>query len=132
MYDVPASVWMVVLAGVIGIPAWTCVQLYRGADDAGLGRRPAALVAGGAAALLGGWLAASALLADRLVYHQEPGQPKPWLGVAVLGVLTTLLAATRIRPVARTLAAPGTAARLILPHTLRLVGASFLIVMALG
>jgi hypothetical protein len=132
MYDVPALVWVVVLAGAIGIPAWTCVELYRGAQGAGLGRRPAALVSGGAAVLLGGWLAVSALLADRLVYHQNPGQTKPWLAVALLGVLGTLLAATRIPLVARVLAAPGTTARLILPHTLRLAGASFLIVMALG
>jgi hypothetical protein len=43
-----------------------------------------------------------------------------------------LLAATRIPVMARVLAAPGTPARLALPHTLRVVGVTFLLVMALG
>jgi hypothetical protein len=52
--------------------------------------------------------------------------------VAVAGTLTGLLAATRIPPMARILAAPGTAARLTVPHTLRVVGVTFLLVMAQG
>jgi len=43
-----------------------------------------------------------------------------------------LLAATRIPVVARILAAPGTPARLTMPHTLRVVGMTFLLVMAQG
>jgi hypothetical protein len=52
--------------------------------------------------------------------------------VAVAGTLLVLLAATRIPVVARVLATPGTAARLALPHTLRVVGVTFLLVMAQG
>ena len=85
-----------------------------------------------AAAVLGGWLVASGLLARAGVYHQASGQAAPWFGVASAGTLTGLLAATRIPVVARILAAPGTPARLALPHTLRVVGVTFLIVMALG
>ena len=132
MDDLPVYVWAVVLIGVIGIPASTCLALYRGAHAARLGPRRAALVAGGAAALLAGWLVVSAVLADNFVYRQRPGETRPWLGVAVAGVLLALLASTRIPLVARTLTAPGAAARLTMPHTLRFAGVAFLIVMALG
>ncbi len=132
MYDLPSYVWVLVLIGVLGIPATTCVMLYRGAIAAGLSRRTAATVAGVAAAVLGGWLLASGLLARADVYHQPSGQAAPWFGVAFAGVLLVLLAATRIPPMPRVLAAPGTAARLALPHTLRVVGVTFLIVMVQG
>jgi hypothetical protein len=52
--------------------------------------------------------------------------------VAVAGTLLVLLAATRIPVVARILTAPGTPARLALPHSLRVVGVTFLLVMAQG
>jgi hypothetical protein len=132
MYDQPSYIWALVLIGVIGIPAITCVVLYRGAIAAGLSRRTATTVAVVAAAVLGGWLVASGLLARAGTYHQPSGQAAPWFGVAVAGTLTGLLAATRIPVVARVLAAPGTAARLALPHTLRVVGVTFLLVMAQG
>jgi hypothetical protein len=132
MYDQPSYVWALVLIGVIGIPAITCLMLYRGAIAAGLGRRTATTVAAGAAAGLGGWLLASGLLARAGAYHQPSGQAAPWFGVAVAGILLGLLAATRIPVVARILAAPGTPARLTLPHTLRVVGVTFLLVMAQG
>ena len=47
-------------------------------------------------------------------------------------ILTRLLAATGIAPVARVLAAPNTVARLALPHTLPVVGVTFLLVMTQG
>jgi hypothetical protein len=121
-----------VLIGVIGIPTVTCVMLYRGAITAGIGRRTAAAVTTVAAAVLGGWLLVSGLLARAGVYHQASGQAAPWFGVAVAATLLGLLAATRIPLMARILAAPGTTARLALPHTLRVVGVTFLIVMAQG
>jgi hypothetical protein len=132
VYDLPSYVWALVLAGVIGIPAITCLMLYRGALAAGLSRRTATMVTVVAAAGLGGWLLASGLLARAGVYHQPSGQAAPWFGVAVAGTLLGLLAASRIPPMPRVLAAPGTAARLTLPHTLRVVGVTFLLVMALG
>jgi hypothetical protein len=132
VYDLPSYIWALVLIGVIGIPATTCLVLYRGAVAAGLSRRTATTVAAAAAAGLGGWLLASGLLARAGTYHQPSGQAAPWFGVAVAGTLLMLLAATRIPVVARILAAPDTPARLALPHTLRVVGVTFLLVMAQG
>ena len=133
MYDLPIYVWALVLAGVIGIPAATCAVLYRGAVAAGVGRRAATAVTATTAAVLGGWLVVSGLLARAGVYRQDPGEAAvPWLLVVVAGILIALLLATRIPIVSRILADPGTPARLALPHTLRVVGVLFLIVMAQG
>ena len=132
MYDLPGYVWALVLAGVIGIPATTCAVLYRSAVAAGVGRRAATAVTASAAAVLGGWLTVSGLLARAGVYRQDSGEVVPWLLVVVTGTLIALLLATRIPIVARILADPGTPARLALPHTLRVVGVLFLIVMAQG
>jgi len=128
VYDLPGFVWALVLTGVIGIPATSSLMLLRGAVVAGLGRRAAAAVAAAAAAVLGGWIVTSSLLARAGVYHRGIG-----LGVlAFAGVLLGLLAATRIPVIVRILATPGTPARLAVPHTLRVVGVVFLLVMALG
>jgi hypothetical protein len=132
MYDLPTYVWALVLAGVIGIPAATCALLYRGAVAAGVGHRAATVVAATTAAGLGGWLVVSGLLAGAGVYSLEPGEGVPWLLMMFTTTLTALLLATRIPLVSRILAAPVTPARLALPHTLRIVGVLFLIVMAQG
>jgi hypothetical protein len=132
MYDLPSYVWALVLAGAIGIPAFTSAVLYRGAVVAGLGRRAATTVAATTVAILGGWLVVSGLLARAGVYRQETGETVPWFLVAVAGTLIALLLATRFPHISRILADPGTPARLALPHSLRVVGVSFLIVMALG
>ena len=132
MYDPPGYLWAITFAGVIAIPATTCAVLYGGAVRAGLGRRRAALLAGGAVAVLGGWLAASAVIAGHGWYHTPLGHGVPWLPVAVTGYAGLLLALRRIPVVARALAAPGLTSRLELPHTFRVAGAGFLITMALG
>lgn len=132
MYDLPIYVWALVLAGAIGIPAATSAVLYRGAIAAGLGRRAATTVTATTATVLGGWLVVSGLLARTGVYRQDPGETVPWFLVAVGGILIALLLATRIPLISRILSDPGTPARLVLPHSLRVVGISFLIVMALG
>jgi hypothetical protein len=49
-YDPPAYLWAITTATTAAIPAATCIVLYGGAKRAGLGRRRAALLAGGAAA----------------------------------------------------------------------------------
>jgi len=64
MYDPPACVWALTIAGPIAIAAVTCIVLYRGAERAGLGRRRAVLLAGAATVLLSGWFTASALIAS--------------------------------------------------------------------
>jgi hypothetical protein len=133
MYDPPSYLWAITIAGIIAIPAATCVVLYGGAVRAGLGRRRAALLAGGAAVVLGGWFTASAVIAGHGWYHTRLGHGVPWLPVAVVGFLGLLLALRRTPVVARALTAPGTVNRLEIPHAFRVVeGAAFLLMMALG
>src|SRR5712691_13422244 len=127
MYDPPAYLWAITIAGPTAIAAATCIVLYGGAERAGLGRRRAALLAGAAALLLGGWFTATALIAGHGWYHTLP-----WLPVAVAGFLGTLLALSRIPVVARALAAPGMASRLVRPHSFRVAGVVFLFYLALG
>lgn len=132
MYDPPGYLWALTIAGTIGIPALTCVVLYRGAELAGLGRGRSATLAGAAAVVLGGWLAASGAIAATGAYQSQLGKQPPWLAIATAGVLVTLLAASRIPAVGRALSAPGMTSRLMLPHTFRVAGVAFLITMALG
>jgi len=132
MYDPPGYVWAITLVGVVAVPLATCVVLYGGAIRAGRGRRRAASLAGVAAILLGGWFAASGVIAGHGWYHTRLGHGVPWLPVAVLGSLIALLALRRVPVVARALAAPGTTERLEVPHVFRVAGVAFLITMALG
>jgi hypothetical protein len=132
MYDPPGYLWAITLAGVIAVPAMTCAVLYGGAVRAGLGRRRAALLAGGAAALFGGWFTASAVIAQHGWYHARLGHGVPWMPVAAAGFLGLLLVLARIPEVRQTLAAPGMTGRLELPHSFRVAGIGFLITMALG
>ena len=83
MYDPPGYLWAITIAGITAIPAATSLVLYGGAVRAGLGRRRAALLAGGAAAVLGGWFTASAVIAGHGWYHARLGHGVPWLPVAV-------------------------------------------------
>jgi hypothetical protein len=131
MYDPPAYIWAITIAGPTAIAALTRIALYGGAERARLGRRRAALLAGAAAVLLGGWLTASAVIAGHGWYHARLSQV-PWLPVAVAGFLGTLLALSRIPVVARALTAPGMASRLVRPHSFRVAGVVFLLYLALG
>ncbi len=133
MYDPPGYLWAITIAGVIAIPAATCAVLYGGAVRASLGRTRAALLAGAAAIVLGGWFTASAVIAGHGWYHTRLGHGVPWLPVAVAGFLGLLLALRRIPVVARALTAPGTVNRLEIPHSFRVAGgAAFVLTMALG
>ena len=133
MYDPPGYLWAITIAGITAIPAATSLVLYGRAVRAGLGRRRAALLAGGAAVVLGGWFTASAVIAGHGWYHARLGHGVPWLPVAFVGFLGLLLALRRIPVVARALAAPGTVSRLELPHSFRVAeGTAFLLIMALG
>ena len=133
MYDPPGYLWALTIAGMIAIPAATCLVLYGGAVRAGLSPRRAALLAGGAAVVLGSWFTASAVIAGHGGYHARLGHGVPWLPVAVAGFLALLLALRRIPVVARALAAPGMVSRLELPHTFRVAeGTAFLLLMFLG
>jgi hypothetical protein len=127
MYDPPAYLWAITIVGPVAVAALTCIVLYGGAERAGLGRKRAALLAGAAAAVLGGWLTASAVIADHGWYRTLP-----WFPVAITGYLGVLLALRRIPVVARALAAPGMTGRLELPQTPRVVGVTFLLYLAFG
>jgi hypothetical protein len=132
MYDPPSYVWAISIAEAVAFPAATCAVLYGGAMRAGLGRRRAALLAGGAAIVLGGWFTATAVIAGHGWYHTRLGHGVPWMPVAIVSFLGLLLALRQIPVVARALTAPGMASRLELPHTFRVAGVAFLLVMALG
>jgi hypothetical protein len=127
LYDPPDYVWAITIAGPTAIAAATCIVLYGGTERAGLGRKRAALLAGAAAVLLGGWFTATALIAAHGWYRTLP-----WLPVAAAGFLGTLLMLSRIPVVARALAAPGMASRLVSPHSFRVAGVFFLCYLALG
>ena len=131
MYDPPAHVWALTIGGPTAIAATTCIALYGGAVRAGLGRRRAALLAGAAAVLLGGWFTATAVIAGHGWYDTRSSQV-PWLPIAAAGSLGALLALSRIPVVARALTAPGMASRLVLPHSFRVAGVFFLLYLALG
>jgi hypothetical protein len=131
MYDPPAYVWALTIGGPTATAAMACIALYGGAERAGLGRKRAALLAGAAAVLLGGWFTATAVIAGRGWYDTRPSQ-LPWLPIAAAGSLGTLLALSRIPMVARALTAPGTASRLVLPHSFRVTGVFFLLYLAFG
>src|SRR2546430_16224535 len=88
---VPSYLWALILTGAIGIRALVGVGLYRAGLAAGLGRRTATTVAVGAAVLLVGWLAGSALLAYDGVYQSGPW----WVPAGVLGGVGGLLGRTR-------------------------------------
>lgn len=132
MSGLTLSIWVLVFVGALGIPAATSIVLYRGAIAAGVGRAAAIAVAAATAVGLGGWLAASAALARAGVYDRAPGAGVPWLPVASAATLIALLLAARIPVVSRILSAPGTPARLALPHTFRVAGLLFLLAMAQG
>ncbi|MFE4828164.1 hypothetical protein [Streptomyces sp. NPDC056672] len=131
MIDVPVQVWILTLVGTAGLVGSAGLVLYRGAELAGLGRRRAVGLGVGSVVLLGGWFTTSGVIAANGWYLNRPGR-LPGLPIAFAAVLVVLLAATQIPVVARALAAPGMLSRLELPHTFRVVGVVFLIMMALG
>src|SRR5690349_6813569 len=106
--------WALVSIGVIGMPAITAYGLYRWSRGFGIGF----------AVLWGGWIVGSAILADHDVFRQSATTAQPWIGVAAGGALLVgLLGGTRVN-------AP--LAALVWPHVLRVVGAVFLLAMAMG
>jgi hypothetical protein len=132
MTEAPGYVWALVLIGAVGIPAATGAALFGTARAAGMGRGVAGLIGGGTVALCAGLMGLSAALAAAGLFEQRAGALRPGLPLMFLGSFVVLLGATRIPVVARALSAPGTGARLMLPHTLRVAGAVFVVMFALG
>lgn len=131
MVDLPFYIWALVITVACGIPLTTSVALYRSAREAGASGRGAASMAALCLVAWCGWIAGSARVADLGAYLPHSGG-FPWFALAFAGALIAAIAATRIPAVARALTAPGTNARLVWPHTLRVAGGSFLLVAALG
>ena len=78
------------------------------------------------------WIMISAALASAGGYEQGARHAAPWFGLAFGAALGGALLASPLPSVRRLLNAPGMASRLVLPHTLRIEGAVFLILMAQG
>jgi hypothetical protein len=132
MSTLPIDVWAMVLVGLIGTTATICVMLWRGALTAGVRRGSATRAASLVAILWGAWVLATLLLAEADVYRFEPTKPVPWLPVGLIGSLVAAMLFTRIPVVSRVLAQPDVLWRLTVPQIFRMVGVSFLVVMALG
>ncbi len=132
MNHLPAYLWALTYAEVIGIAAATAYALYRGARAAGLGNRVSTRMGLGAALLFGVWLAVSSLVAGGGSYRSRLGHGVPWLPLAVFGFFGLLLALTRVPLIRRALTGPGAQARLLLPHSFRAGGIVFVIAMLLG
>jgi hypothetical protein len=132
MYDAPAYIWLLTIVEITAFPLATSVVLFGGAQRAGLGRRRAALIAVSSAVILAGWFTASGVIAGHGGYHTRLGHGVPWLPVTAVGFLGTLLALSRMPAVARALDAPGMVSRLIRPHSFRVGGLVFLLLMVQG
>jgi hypothetical protein len=132
MGHLPIYLWVATFIEAFGFGATTVYALHRGARAAGRDTGAAAKLAAGAAATLAIWFTATAVIAGNGLYHTRIGHGVPWLPIAVLGALTTLLMLARLRPVAEALEAPGALERLMWPHTLRIGGAVFVAAMLLN
>lgn len=126
MADVPLYFWLLMLVGVVGIPAATAVGLARSA-----GTRRAATLGIGFAVTWGSWVVLSAVLADAGAYRQSSAHVRPWIGVAAVGALAVALLGSTVPAVAHALRAPGALARITSPQTFRVVGVVFLFGLAL-
>lgn len=124
--------WLLVLVAALGIPAVTCVALYRGALDIGRPRQGAMRVAVLAGAGWAAWTAVIWALAGAGLFHLPPTQPQPWVPLAVVLGVAIAVAASRRPAIQAILAGPGALRLLAWPQVLRVVGVVFLISMAAG
>lgn len=120
-------IWVLAVSAAIGIPGMTAVILGYGARKAGASWRTGVV----AAAIVPVPLAVSAALAGTGAYKQG-AHVAPWFGLVFAATLGGALLASRLPAVRRALAVPGMASWLELPHTFRIEGVVFLILMAQG
>jgi hypothetical protein len=132
MYNAPAYIWLLTMVEVTAFPLATSVVLLGGALRAGLSRRKAALIAIASAGIFGTWFTASGVIAGHGEYHARLGHGVPLLPIVVTGFIVLLLALSRLPTVARTLAAPKMVSSLIHPHSFRVGGLVFLLLMFQG
>jgi hypothetical protein len=122
VFHAPSYVWALAVSAAIGIPGTVAFLLGRQNRKAGVI----------AAAVTATWIAVSAVLAAAGLYEQGARHAAPWFGLAFGAALGGALLTSQLPPVRRLLDAPGMASRLVLPHTLRIEGVVFLILMAQG
>ncbi|MFB7715915.1 hypothetical protein [Nocardia sp. NPDC056100] len=124
MYPFPTVVWLIVIAGVLGL----ALLLFEGFRRAGNLRLGIAAGFGWAA-----WALVSAMLANAGAYRLTPDTPNPLIGVAALAATAIAVACTRIPAITRILTDPVAPWRLTAPHILRVTGGTvFLTAFALG
>ncbi len=122
MFHAPSYVWALAVSAAVGIPGTAAFPLGRQNRKAGVM----------AAAVTAVWIAISAALAATGLFQHGAGHVRPWFGLAFGAALGGALVASRLPSVRRLLNAPGMGPRLVLPHTLRIEGVVFLILMAQG
>lgn len=132
MNHAPAVVSAITSIGTIAFIALTAVALHRAATKAGESRALARTLAATSAVLLTAWTALLTVLASHGVFHARLGHGVPWLPIATATALGVLLALSRLTPVARVLSHPGAQGELVLPHSGRVEGIAFLLMMATG
>lgn len=132
MNHLPAYLWVLTFAEVIGIAGATAYALYSGGRAAELGNRVATRIGWGGALLFGAWLVASSFLAAGGGYRSRLGHGVPWLPIAVLGFFGLLVVLGRVPVIEQALTARGAQKRLLSPHSFRAGGIVFVIAMLLG
>ncbi len=110
----PWYIWIIVLIGVIGMPALTAIVLRR--------------IGLAFAVVWAAWIVLSFVLAAQGAYRADPVKPALGLPLALLGSFGVLFAIAFIPAVQRILAPE----RLVWPQVFRPVGGVFLVALALG
>lgn len=132
MYEAPWYVWLMIMIAVAGFPISAALVIYRGGLAARVPRRTAFGTGAGVLAMLAIWIGAMWVWADTAFEGETPDQAGLRVGLSFTVILLVLLMARRIPVVSRSLSSPGSLIRMTLPHTLRVMGGVFLIVMAQG
>ncbi|WP_372671795.1 hypothetical protein [Amycolatopsis kentuckyensis] len=128
----PIYIWVFTLLAALGIPAVTCVALYRGARTIGRSRRSAARTAMVAGAGWAAWTAVIWALAAAGLFHLPPARQQPWIPLAFTLGTALAFAASKLPGVQAILAAPGALRLLAWPQVLRVAGVVFLAAMVIG
>jgi hypothetical protein len=116
----PAYAWVLSIVTILGAVATVATAVHVAVRRSGV----TAAVAG---ALIG-WTLLVSVLADQGVFRAGPGNPVPWIGVAILVEVGGLLAAARLPFARRMVAEPAT---LTLLHVFRIpAGVMFLLLAA--
>jgi hypothetical protein len=132
MYEAPFYVWLMIMTAVVGFPISAALVVYRGSLAAEVPRRAAFRAGAGVLALLAIWIGAMWVWAETAFEGETPDQAGLRVGLSFTVILVLLLLARRIPVVSRSVSSPGSLVRMTLPHTLRVMGGVFLIVMAQG